>query len=271
MLDERRGLVLDSAGQWRAIVAENRARGQRMRGIILAVAPDGTYGQLSAEDGQRYSYWTSEIRNGRGQVGQGVDFQLWEGQPIDIFVLADPAPSRGAPPQRPGAPQPAGYGAAAPAYAAVSSPYAAAAAAIPPLDYWITLFTSPAGRISRRQFWLHGVLPIIVCSLVLGWIPVLGALVTLALTWASICICFKRFHDLGYPGWWSLLNIVPMLLAAFLTGASFFMTGFGFAWLLAEVLWGLALVVWVVQMALVYLHVGQPGPNEYGPDPLGGA
>lgn len=32
-----------------------------MRGIILAIAPDGTYGQISAEDGQRYSYWTSEI------------------------------------------------------------------------------------------------------------------------------------------------------------------------------------------------------------------
>ena len=25
-----------------------------MRGIILAVAPDGTYGQLSAEDGQPF-------------------------------------------------------------------------------------------------------------------------------------------------------------------------------------------------------------------------
>jgi uncharacterized membrane protein YhaH (DUF805 family) len=242
-----------------------------MRGTIAAIAPDGSYGQIAAEDGQRYSYWTSEIRNGRGQVGQGVDFQLWEGQPIDIFVLADPAPSRGAPPQRPkatpyaAAPGPDRFGAAAP------SAYAAAVNALPPANYWITLFTSPSGRISRRTFWLHGVLPIMVCSLVLGWIPLLGLLVSLALTWASICISFKRFHDLGYPGWWSLLNIVPMLLAAFLTGASFFMTGFGFAWLLAEVLWGLALVVWVVQMALVYLHVGQPGPNEYGPDPLGGA
>lgn len=262
--------MLDSAGRRRGIVSENRAKGQGMRGVILAIAPDGTYGQLSAEDGQRYSYWSSEIRNGRAQVGQGVDFQLWEGQPVEIFILANAAPPNAPPPQRPGAPQPTAYGAVAPAYAAAApSPYAAAASSIPPLDYWITLFTSPAGRISRRQFWLHGVLPIVVCSLVLGWIPILGMLVSLALAWASICICFKRFHDLGYPGWWSLLNVIPMLLAAFLTAGS--ALGFSFAWLLAEVLWGLALVVWIVQMALVYLHVGQPGPNQYGPDPLAGA
>jgi uncharacterized membrane protein YhaH (DUF805 family) len=238
-----------------------------MRGVILAIAPDGTYGQLSAEDGQRYSYWTSEIRNGRGHAGQGVDFQLWEGQPVDIFILARPAAANATPPP-PGAPQAAAYAAAAPAYAAAPSSYAASLSSLPPLDYWITLFTSPAGRISRGQFWLHGVLPIVVCSLVLGWIPILGVPVTLALAWASICICFKRFHDLGLPGWWSLLNIIPMLLAAFLTGASFFVAGFGAAWLLAEVLWGLALVVWIVQMALVYLHVGEPGPNRYGPDPI---
>jgi uncharacterized membrane protein YhaH (DUF805 family) len=230
-----------------------------MRGVILAIAPDGTYGQLSAEDGQRYSYWTSEIRNGRAQAGQNVDFQLWEGQPVDIFLLTRPASvAQGA-----RAAQPARYGAATPAA------YAATFSALPPLDYWITLFTSPAGRISRLQFWLHGVLPIFIVNLIFFWIPIFGLLVSLALTWASICICFKRFHDLGYSGWWSLLNIVPMVLAALLTAGSIF--GLAFAWLLAEVLWGLALLVWIAQMAFVYLRVGQEGPNEYGPDPLAGA
>ncbi len=70
-----------------------------MRGVILAIVPDGSYGQLSAEDGQRYSYWTKEVRNGRVQVGQTVEFQLWEGQPIDIFAVQTPAPPRA--PQRP--------------------------------------------------------------------------------------------------------------------------------------------------------------------------
>lgn len=237
-----------------------------MRGVILAIAPDGTYGQLSAEDGQRYSYWTSEIRNGPAQVGQGVDFQLWEGQPIDIFVLTQavrPAPSRQA------APQQASFAGAAPAaYAAAAQSYANAFAAMPPLDYWLTLFTSPVGRISRRQFWLHGVLPVFLCSLVLGWIPLLGFLVSLVLMWAGICISFKRFHDLGYPGWWSLLNVVPIALALIFTAGSFF--GFALMWFVAQAFWLLALIAWLVQMALVYLRVGQPGPNQYGPDPLAG-
>jgi uncharacterized membrane protein YhaH (DUF805 family) len=235
-----------------------------MRGVILAIAPDGTYGQLSAEDGQRYSYWTSEIRNGPAHVGQGVDFQLWEGQPVDIFVIANPAPPRMPTPQY-GA-RPAAAHAAVTPYAAEPQSYAAAFSALPPLDYWVKLFTSPSGRISRLQFWLHGVVPILVVSFVLGWIPLIGFLVSLALAWASICICFKRFHDLGYPGWWSLANIVPLFLAAALTAGSFF--GMPLAWLLAEVLWGVALIVWIVQMALVYLRVGQEGPNQYGPDPL---
>ena len=99
-----------------------------MRGVILAIVPDGTYGQLSAEDGQRYSYWTNEVRNGRVQVGQTVEFQMWEGQPIDIFVVPTPAPPRA--PQRPGQPPQMADRAAAPSpYAAAPSPYAAAAPA----------------------------------------------------------------------------------------------------------------------------------------------
>ena len=231
-----------------------------MRGTIAAIAPDGTYGQIAAEDGQRYSYWTSEIRNGAGRPGQVVDFQLWEGQPVDIFLQTMAAPS--APPPR----RPAGYAAAAPErFGAAPASFAAVLNTLPPADYWIKLFTSPSGRISRLQFWLHGVLPIFVCGLLLGWIPLIGWLLWLALTWASICISFKRFHDVGYPGWWSLANVVPMLAAMFLTFGALYVTGFA---LLAELLGIVSFLVWVAQIVFVYIHVGQEGPNQYGPDPL---
>jgi uncharacterized membrane protein YhaH (DUF805 family) len=245
-----------------------------MRGTIAAIAPDGTYGQIAAEDGQRYSYWTSEIRNGAAQPGQMVDFQLWEGQPVDIFIHTMSAPKAAPPPradppqQQAAAPQqqsaayaagPARFGATAP------SAYAEVLKSLPPADYWIRLFTSPSGRISRLQFWLHGVVPIVVCSLVLGWIPIIGLLVSLALTWASVCISFKRFHDVGYPGWWSLASVVTAVMAGFLTAGAFYVNGFG---LLAGVLWVLTALIWIAQLVFVYIHVGQEGPNQFGPDPL---
>src|SRR5512140_2661717 len=131
-----------------------------MRGVILAIVPDGSYGQLSAEDGQRYSYWTKEVRNGRVQVGQTVEFQLWEGQPIDIFAVQTPAAPRA--PQRPELPPQMAARTAPSPYAAAQSPQSAVAAAqygaqsvshamagagFPPMAYWIQLFTSPSGRI----------------------------------------------------------------------------------------------------------------------------
>lgn len=255
-----------------------------MRGVILAIVPDGSYGQLSAEDGQRYSYWTKEVRNGPVQVGQTVEFQLWEGQPIDIFVVQAPAPPRA--PQRPGpAPQMATRAAPSP-YAATPQPYTPAAAApygaqptsyalagagFPPMAYWIKLFTSPSGRISRREFWLYGVLAIIVCSVVLGWIPVIGQILSLFFFWAGICIAFKRFHDLGYPGWWSLLYLVPTLAAAAVIAVGFISTSFlEMAWLLAKILWGISLLIGLAQLFFVYIRVGEEGPNQYGPDPLEG-
>ena len=259
-----------------------------MRGVVSGIVPDGTYGQISAEDGQRFSYWTSEVRNGQVKVGQTVEFQMWEGQPVDIFVVNNPPPPNAAPPQRAAMPQqraaaaaaPAGYAAAPAGYAAAPAGYAAAPAgfagamqgvgAIPTgRDYWIKLFTSPSGRVSRRQFWLHGVLPIVIGNVVLGWIPILGQLISLVLLWGSICLGFKRFHDLGYPGWYSLVYLVPFLAAAVIFSVGLFAVRFiDMAWLLAEILGGIGFLIGLAQLILVYVRVGQEGPNQYGPDPL---
>jgi len=256
-----------------------------MRGTISAIAPDGTYGQISSEDGQRYSYWTSEVRNGLATVGQKVDFQMWEGQPVEIFLATTPRPPSAPPPRSGPQPQMTASAGAMSQFAgrgqgpAGRQPYAAAgpaayaqamsSAAPSGSGYWIKLFTSPSGRISRRQFWLHGVLPIVIGSVLLGWIPVIGQILTLVLLWGNICIGFKRFHDLGYPGWYSLVYLVPMLAAGVIFGLGFVVTSFiDLAWLLAEILWGVAILIGLAQLIFVYIRIGQEGPNQYGPDPL---
>lgn len=240
-----------------------------MRGTIAAIAPDGTYGQIAAEDGKRYSYWTSEIRNGPGRPGQAVDFELWQGQPVNIFIQTAGAPKAAPqrPPQQADDPpqQAAAFTSAAPRFGASQPSAFAQALSAVPVDYWLRLFGSPVGRISRRQFWLHGVLPIIVASLLLGWIPIVGLLVTVAVVWASICISFKRFHDVGYPGWWSLASTFAAVMAMVLTAGAYYVNGLG---LLAGVLWVVTALVGLAQLVFVYIQVGQEGPNPYGPDPL---
>jgi uncharacterized membrane protein YhaH (DUF805 family) len=263
-----------------------------MRGVISAIAPDGTYGQVSASDGQRYSYWTSEIRNGQARVGQMVEFQMWEGQPVDIFVVNNPPPPNAAPPQRSAVPQqraaagaPAGYAVAPRGYAAGPGGFGAAmagAGAIPSSNnYWVSLFTTAEGRISRKQFWLHGVLPLIGVSIVLRILvyvlliimPVTMILfadlaIFLILLWPQYCISSKRFHDVGYPGWYNLLWIIPVILAQALSALDLFLLQFAYllyvASLTLSVIGGL---VGLAALIFVYIRAGQQGPNQYGPDP----
>jgi uncharacterized membrane protein YhaH (DUF805 family) len=220
-----------------------------MRGVIQAIAADGTYGQIAADDGARYSYWTVEIQNGPGRVGQAVEFQLSDDQPIEIFLTPQPVAVASRRPMPPAA------------VAAISQ------TSIPTdSGYWIALFTTPKGRISRRQFWLHGVLPIFVLNIVLGWIPVINILVFLAVFWGSICICFKRFHDRGLSGLWSFLNIVPSFVALALGIAAMF--DVSNTLMLAGIFSAIGIIVTVAQFVMVYIRIGQHGDNQYGPDPL---
>jgi uncharacterized membrane protein YhaH (DUF805 family) len=224
-----------------------------MRGVILAIAADGTYGQISADDGQRYSYWTNEIRNGPARVGQSVDFQIDNNQPVDIFVV-------------PQAPVAALAGRRPPPPNVIQNLQPQPQSSFPPFAYWLTLFTSPSGRISRRQFWLHGFLPLFLAQLLLSWIPLINIIVMLVAFWGSICISFKRFHDRGYSGLWSLLYLVPMFLGIAFSIMAIFDNGKSLP--LAMTVFGIGGIITIAQMVLVYLRVGEPGENRYGPDPL---
>jgi uncharacterized membrane protein YhaH (DUF805 family) len=107
------------------------------------------------------------------------------------------------------------------------------------------LFFGFRGRVSRRQFWLHGVAALlglaVLCQVLLGIARVRAGtadlVVNLLLLWPALAVSVKRWHDRDKSGWWVLLNLLPVI---------------GWLWALID---------------NGFLR-GTAGPNRYGPDPL---
>jgi uncharacterized membrane protein YhaH (DUF805 family) len=107
------------------------------------------------------------------------------------------------------------------------------------------MFFSFRGRISRRQYWLWGVLALLGFALLafalLGIARVklhkAEVIVNLLLLWPALAVSVKRWHDRDKSGWWVLVNLVPVI---------------GWLWALVE---------------NGFLR-GTEGPNRYGDDPL---
>ena len=118
------------------------------------------------------------------------------------------------------------------------NPYAEA---MPPLR----MFFSLRGRVSRRQFWIYGVLAL--AGLAALGHALLGIArvrahsadiaVNLLLLWPALAVSVKRWHDRDKSGWWVLLNLLPVV---------------GWLWALVE---------------NGFLR-GTRGPNRFGDDPL---
>jgi uncharacterized membrane protein YhaH (DUF805 family) len=107
------------------------------------------------------------------------------------------------------------------------------------------LYLGLRGRVSRRVFWLHGVLALLLAAM-LGnalmeiagvRIELAGRLVNLLLAWPCIAVSVKRLHDYDFSGWWLLINLVPAV------GSLITLIANGFV-------------------------PGTPGANRFGPDPL---
>ena len=109
----------------------------------------------------------------------------------------------------------------------------------------LSLYVGLRGRISRRSFWLHGVLALLVLGLVgvaLLRIAGVGAqfaegAVNVVLAWPAAALSAKRWHDIDRSGWFALVTLVP---------------GIG----------------WLVSLIANGLLRGTAGPNRFGPAPL---
>jgi uncharacterized membrane protein YhaH (DUF805 family) len=86
---------------------------------------------------------------------------------------------------------------------------------MPPLR----LFFSLRGRLSRRQFWLYGVLALLGLAMLAHALlgiarvraPTADLIVNLLLVWPALAVSVKRWHDRDRSGWWVLLNLVPVI------------------------------------------------------------
>lgn len=85
------------------------------------------------------------------------------------------------------------------------------------VDYVKTQYTNFNGRVSRAQYW-YFILGYVIVAIPLGIIDgilfggqVLGLLLSLALLVPSIGIGVRRLHDLGKPGWWYFMVLIPLV------------------------------------------------------------
>ena len=223
-----------------------------MRGEILTYDDGPGAGLISGDDGGRYSFSRADLQQLTPvRAGTRVDFVPADGMATQVFVVA-------------GQQQPAGGG---------YTPGVAGSGAS--LD-WRTLFLDANGRIGQKDYWI-GVGVLFAAGLVLGWLPLIGPLISLASIYFGVCVSSKRLHDMGKSGWLAAIPYGVTAVAVVLSAMTFIggivSTGYGndFGALAgmgaAGGVWGLAFIVNLAFLIWLGITPGQPGDNLYGPPP----
>ena len=159
-----------------------------MKGNIIGFDPDTNTGAISGHDGKRYDFVTADWHGqARPRQGDVVDFQPNGDRATQLYL--------------------------------VDAEYVQ-----PSLGQF---YFSPHGRISRSQYWLKFVLPVIAIEVVLialmgicaaagssGGVAAFSTVLTifaLVVLWPSIAIIIKRVHDRDWPWPFILLFLVPIV------------------------------------------------------------
>ena len=157
---------------------------------------------------------------------------------------------------------------------------------------WQFLFLSANGRIGQKDFWI-GFLILFVGGFILGLIPVIGQIISIALIYPWVCLFSKRLHDFGKTGWlaavpfgiWAIAGVLAVMAmigggaaavgaagagvgdAAAAGGMMAALAGMGLVLMLAFVVY-IGFTLWVG------LTKGDPASNKYGaptPSMFGGS
>jgi uncharacterized membrane protein YhaH (DUF805 family) len=215
-----------------------------MRGNVIGFDPDTNTGAISGHDGNRYDFVTRDW-HGRGQPRHGdvIDFQAQGDRAIDIYLIE-------------------------PEYVQPS---------------WGSFYFSPAGRISRTQYWLHFFLPVFIIGLILDALKLVGepfkvlaAVFQLIVLWPGIAVLIKRIHDRNKSGWLVFALYGPLIVTlAFALGAlaaiglSDNATG-GVLAVVAIIFCGITLIIGIWFFIEFGCLRGTIGANRFGPDPVSG-
>jgi uncharacterized membrane protein YhaH (DUF805 family) len=142
------------------------------------------------------------------------------------------------------------------------------------------LLFSFSGRLNRKPYWLTTLCIVLVLLVVmilvlamggaglatgdfsgLGVLLIIVVLAYIPLLWIGLAISAKRLHDRNKSAWWLVLFY---LVPAVLQGIGEQLGTAGIILTLA----GLGISIWAL-VEIGFLR-GTVGPNQYGPDPLGG-
>ena len=102
-------------------------------------------------------------------------------------------------------------------------------------------YTGFSGRARRTEYWMfflfNAIIGIVlnVLGRASGVFTVLYYLYALAVLLPAIAVAIRRMHDIGKSGFWILIGLIPII-----------------GW------------IWAIVLTAT---PGQPGPNQYGPDP----
>ncbi len=227
-----------------------------MRGEILDFDPATLTGRISGDDGARYGFVSASLQSGATvRPGQRVDFVPDGDSATQIVTLAaspSPAPERS---------------------------YAGPSAQAQPFEFQTALF-SFQGRLRRQNFWISWLI-LLGVGVVLGWLPVIGTLISIGLIWPNLAITVKRLHDMGHSGW---LAAIPYGVGFVGTIVGVSMIGIGAiansaaleredpAAILGVIgpIFGLIALLTLVGLGfLLWIGVtdSQPGSNRFGPNP----
>ncbi|MNT18858.1 hypothetical protein D3C72_1540830 [compost metagenome] len=117
----------------------------------------------------------------------------------------------------------------------------------------------------------------------LGWIPFLGIILSLAMIWPNIAIVVKRLHDMGKSGWFVVIpwvaNIIGFVMIISAVGMAIITNPGAFESedpaaalsMLGSMMGGLSIMFLVNIAFLLWIGIAdsQRGDNKFGPNPKG--